>query len=259
MVDKLKNRLVNHLKQAGAYDVRVASPNVGFEHSIEGRHPLQLWKECRSVVVFAAAMPTKALLTYIGPYSPSDDAKTMRFGGSFDYGHERLAHLFVATITLWGVTFLQENGFGYSLSSSGLPGLVGKPPIQAKLCAYESGLGVYGRSGVIIHPKLGNRMSIGVILTDALLEPDPKLTNFDPCRGCNLCTRVCPGNAYDPQKSYPESWSIEKCLSGKAKTEAKGLKCEACFSCCRAGELSDEDLVLFEEKASYYNWKRKNG
>jgi epoxyqueuosine reductase QueG len=164
----------------------------------------------------------------------------------------------VATITLWGVAFLQENGLGYLLSSSGLPGLVAKPAIQGKFCAYESGIGVYGRSGIIIHPKLGNRMSIGVILIDALLEPDPRLTNFNPCEGCNVCIRVCPGNAFDPQKTYPDSWSKEKCLSGKEKTAAKGLKCDACFSCCRAGELLDEDLVLFEERASYYDWKKKN-
>jgi epoxyqueuosine reductase QueG len=34
-----------------------------------------------------------------------------------------------------------------------------------KLCAYEAGLGVYGRSGLIIHPELGNRIGIAVILT----------------------------------------------------------------------------------------------
>jgi hypothetical protein len=29
--------------------------------------------------------------------------------------------------------------------------------LPEKLCAYEAGLGVYGRSGLILHPELGNR------------------------------------------------------------------------------------------------------
>jgi epoxyqueuosine reductase QueG len=258
MQESLKDRVVQHLKQAGAYDVRIADPACGFEHAIPGRHPLELWQECRSVIVFAVAMATQALLTYEGPYSPSLDANTMRFGGAPEmstYGIQRLAHLFVANISFWGAAFLQEHHYTVFLQSSGLPGLCGyydRPLIQAKLCAYESGLGVYGRSGIILHPDLGNRLTIGVLLTDAILAPDPRLSDFAPCKTCTLCCRVCPGNAFDPNTTYPDSWSREKCSAGKAKTQAQGLKCEACFSCCPAGTLHDQDLLYVEHRKSFY-------
>ena len=252
MQKSLKTRLIGHLEQAGAYDVRIADPHRGFERAEEGRHPLDLWKDCQSVIVFAVAMPPESELTYVGSYSPSTDSTTMRFEPSFDCAVERLAHLFVATIAFWGVTFLQETGWNVALSASGLPGLLSEPTTQSKLCAYESGLGVYGRSGLILHPELGNRMSIGIILTDAVLEPDPRLADFEPCRGCDLCVRMCPARAFDPTQSYPHSWSREKCASKTAEIAAKGLKCNNCFVVCPAGKLKDEDLLYMGEKVSFY-------
>jgi epoxyqueuosine reductase QueG len=176
----------------------------------------------------------------------------MRFEPSFDFAIERLAHFFVATIAFWGAAFLQENGWNVALSASGLPGLLSEPTTQSKLCAYESGLGVYGRSGLILHPELGNRMSIGTILTDAVLEPDPRLADFEPCRGCDLCVRMCPARAFDPTKSYPHSWSREKCASKTSDIAAKGFKCNNCFVVCPAGKLKDQDLLCVREKVSFY-------
>ena len=57
MNSELKRDLVEVMKHNGAYDVRIADPHVGFEHSPEGRHPLQLWPECNSVICFAVARP----------------------------------------------------------------------------------------------------------------------------------------------------------------------------------------------------------
>ena len=253
----LKTRLKEHLKQAGAYDARSADPHRGFEYAEDGRHPLDLWPACRSVVVFAVAMSSRTELTYVGPYSPSVDATTMRFERSYECALERLAHLFVATIAFWGAALLQENGYEVALSASGLPGLLSGPLTPSKLCAYESGLGVYGRSGLILHPELGNRMSIGILLTDAVLEPDPRLVNFDPCEGCDLCVRMCPARAFDATKTYPHSWSREKCASKTAEILVTGFKCNNCFLVCPAGKLRDEQLLSIEQKISFYQPTRK--
>ena len=252
MKDEFKERLVAHLKQAGAFDVRIADPKKGFEHAEEGRRPIELWQDCRSIVVFAVAMSTRTKFTYAGPYSPSRDDHTMRFHHSFDYGMDRLAHLFVGAITSWGAAFLQDNGYNVCLSASGIPGLLSRPTTQSKLCAYESGLGVYGRSGIIIHPELGNRMAIGTILTDAVVGLDPRLEDFHPCKDCDLCIRMCPSQAFDSTKTYPESWDRETCVSKKAETQARGYRCDACFACCPAGTVPEEKLFGFEEQESFY-------
>ena len=66
----LKLMLKNRLPQAGAYDLRIADPRRGFEKAVSGRHPLELWNECRSVIVFAVAMSQRTNNMYLGPYAP---------------------------------------------------------------------------------------------------------------------------------------------------------------------------------------------
>jgi len=244
MAGDLKERLVDRLKQLGAYDVRVADPKVGFEHSLKGMHPLELWKQCGSVVVFAVACSPKANNTYIGLYAPWRE-KERNLGPvpkgikSNEYAMDRLVRPFIASITLKGMTVLQENGYNFSCATPRL-----------KLAAYESGLGVYGRSGIILHPVLGSRLRLGAILTDAVLEPDGRLEGFEPCQDCDRCITMCPAKAFDPAKSYPHSYSQQKCMAKRVEIEEKGLYCHNCYAVCPSGKLQDKELLHIEEAAS---------
>jgi epoxyqueuosine reductase QueG len=244
MSKELKEDLVNRLRQIGAYDVGIASPCVGFEHAIAEQHPLRLWPDCKSVVVFAVAMSRTTTNTYAGPYAPYEGDRNMgplpQSVGSNGYAMDRLARLFVASITLKGVTFLHNHGFKVSFASP-----------QAKLSAFEAGLGVYGRSGLILHRELGNRMSIGTILTDAEIEPDGRLVDFYPCVECDLCVRKCPAGAYEPGTMYPDSWSRSKCMSKRASLAEKGLYCHNCFVVCPAGRLGDDELLSIKESVEF--------
>jgi len=267
MVDDLKNDLVNYLKQIGAYDVRVADPNIGYEHVLPGRHPqdiwkplsvnrlrkhpFDLWKQCRSVIVFAVACSPKTNNIFIGPYAPWEGERTVgRFNPrdlqSDDHAMERLARILISHITLRGMMFLQARGYNVCVqySSYSMPSL--------KLSAYEAGLGVYGRAGFIIHPVLGSRMRLGGILTDAVLEPDGCLEDFDPCEDCDLCIRSCPAQAFDPTKQYPYSYSREKCMAKRAEIAIKGLYCHNCYAVCPAGKLDDEELLRIKEAKSIF-------
>jgi epoxyqueuosine reductase QueG len=245
MANDLKQRLGDRLKQVGAYDVRVADPNVGFEHSLPGKHPLELWKHCRSVVVFAVACSPKGNNTYIGPYAPWREAErnlgpVPKNIKSTDYAMDRFVRPFIASITLKGMTLLQENGYSFSCATPRL-----------KLAAYEAGLGVYGRSGIILHPVLGSRLRLGGILTDAVLEPDGHLTGFEPCRDCDECIQMCPAKAFDPAKSYPDSFSQQECMTKRAVIEERGLYCHNCNAVCPSGTLKDEDLLRIAEARSF--------
>ena len=257
----LKQVLVWGLRQAGAYDARVADPRQGFEHALPGRHPLELWPACRSVIVYGVAMSTRAMHTYVGPLSPSDDPDTMRFAHSERFGLVRLGYLFLSGIAMWGGALLEQHGYCMSATFSGAPGMLRpRNPVQCKLCAYEAGLGVYGRSGLILHPELGSRMAIGVILTDAPLLPDPKLEGFDPCHDCQTCIEACPGQAYTTGLPYPQSWSREKCMAAKERLlDQGGLHCDACFVACPRSRIPEEDLLLIEERLSAWESARRSG
>jgi epoxyqueuosine reductase QueG len=61
--------------------------------------------------------------------------------------------------------------------------------------AVEAGLGIIGVPTYIVTPQFGPRVYFNTILTDADLEPDPKL-DFNPCdQGCDACIRACPTGA----------------------------------------------------------------
>ncbi|MCP4542845.1 MAG: epoxyqueuosine reductase [Chloroflexi bacterium] len=246
MENGLKQRLVNRLKQAGAYTVRVADSNIGFEHALEGRHPLDVWEMCKSVIVFAIARPPQNNNTYIGVYAPWSEKQ--RYLGpvpqdlqSIDYAMQRLSRLFVSSVTLEGVDLLQTDGYNTLWNTP-----------QAKLAAFEAGIGVYGRSGLIIHPKLGNRIVLGTILTDAVLEPDRRMEGFEPCEGCDRCIEMCPAKAFDLEKPYPHSWSRKTCTEKRVQISAQGFYCHNCFAVCPAGKYEDEELVNVGKSASFF-------
>jgi epoxyqueuosine reductase len=232
----LKEGLRARLRQAGAYDVGVADPRDGYEHALPGRRPLDLWEECNSVVVFAVACPPRTNNTYLGPYAPWEGSRNIgpapRYVLSDDHAMVRLSLLFISSIAMKGMAFLRSNGFDVSFS---MP--------QLKLSAFEAGIGVYGRSGLILHPVLGNRLRLGGIMTDAPLEPDGRLEGFEPCEGCDMCIRACPAGALDPTKEYPHSYSREVCMARRAEIVEEGLYCHSCFSVCPAGRLKDENLL----------------
>ena len=243
MASELKEGLVARLRQVGAYEVRIANPTKGFEHAIAGQHPLKLWPACQSIIVFAVAMSPTVNNTYVGVRAPSKKERNVgpvpENIESSEYAMDRLSRLFVASITLKGMAYLVRRGHQVSFTNP-----------QAKLSAFEAGLGVYGRSGLILHRELGNRMSIGTIMTDAEIEPDERLEDFEPCAGCDLCVRECPAGAYDPEKKYPESFSRERCMAKRAEIGAEGLYCHNCFAVCPAGRLKDGELSCTREARS---------
>jgi hypothetical protein len=165
MANDLKQRLVDRLKQVGAFDVRVADPNVGFEHSLPGKHPLDLWRQCRSVVVFAVACSAKGNNTYIGPYAPWREAErnlgpVPKNIKSTDYAMDRFVRPFIASITLKGMTLLQENGYNFSCATPRL-----------KLAACEKGTGHHLQANLLILRERRSNSLLVFLLSNGTLLP----------------------------------------------------------------------------------------
>jgi epoxyqueuosine reductase len=95
-------------------------------------------------------------------------------------------------------TFLSEHGYHGVAVPNGIP---------LKIMAARSGLGTYGKNGIIQSPGRGSLLSLNVIITDAGLEPDEPLD--DACGGCTKCQEACPTHALDT----PYTCDIEKCIT----------------------------------------------
>lgn len=254
MYNGLKESLVKELIRVGSYDVKIADPNKGFEYHLSGRHPLELIPNCRSVISFAVARANKLNNTYAGVRRPMPNYDYKRKFSDGEPGPHflvfRISYLIGMQVVLRAVSFLRDKG--YQAIERYIGQMPGSPITQEKLCAYESGLGVYGRSGVILHPELGNRVVLGTVLTDAVLEPDDKIRDFDPCADCDACVRACPAQAFDQAKSYPDSWSREKCQTKRTEIKNRGFYCNLCLEVCPAGKFRDSDLYVLHNDISCF-------
>ena len=82
--------------------------------------------------------------------------------------------------------------------SDGKKGMIGD--VDLRRAAVLCGLGVYGRSGLLVTRQFDPRVRLSGVITDAPLEPDKGTTDFrrameEVCGSCSLCVRACPASA----------------------------------------------------------------
>ena len=71
--------------------------------------------------------------------------------------------------------------------------------------AFLSGLGFYGKNGLLINPRLGTYFFIGQLEIHAEITPDSPLD--ESCMNCGACEKSCPGGA------LREYFNISNCAS----------------------------------------------
>ncbi len=96
--------------------------------------------------------------------------------------------------------------------------------VHLRIAAFLSGLGEIGWSKMLLTPQFGPRQRLGVLLTEAELEPDPIIEPGTLCDRCMLCVKECPTQALARDRSvkvnlagYEVEWNdidLEKCSVG---------------------------------------------
>lgn len=80
-------------------------------------------------------------------------------------------------------------------------------PLLEKQWAQRCGAGWIGKNSLLINPRLGSYVNIGILLTTAEIPADAPET--DHCGSCNRCVRACPTGALQE----PYRLRIDRCLA----------------------------------------------
>ncbi len=98
-----------------------------------------------------------------------------------------------------------------SLGYSARAHIDGNYQVIAPLVARDAGLGEIGRMGLLMTPKQGPRVRLGVVTTDLPLIPFPRQQNtalIDFCNICKKCAANCPSKSisFDGRVEIDNAW-----------------------------------------------------
>ena len=230
----MKDKLEEFLERFGVFKVRVADPKQGFEMAKSGCHPRDVMKNCNSVVVFALHVGLDYYTTL--DYCQKDDVESRVFNIYRDWVSLQLAN------------FLEDKGCDAIIPHGFKDEKEKVARLSFKLAAYEAGLGVFGRPSIVITPQYGPRVNFGVVLTDASIESDNLLKDFNPCKECDICVKLCPINAINKEWPPPKGFDRSRCVQFvywlREKTKKEIMLCGSCYNNCPVGEKVDKTFRL---------------
>ncbi|HOM82897.1 MAG TPA: hypothetical protein PLZ94_14045 [Armatimonadota bacterium] len=246
-------------KALGADLVGIASMD-RYEGAPLQMDPRQIMPEARSLIVMAFRVMRGSLRgieegTFFSNYS------AMGYGG--------LTYLYMPLVVINLCRFIEDhgkeaipighqsdwraidgNGFlreGYSRPVE--PGRAAPDVmIHLRIAGFLAGLGEIGYSKVFLTPQFGPRQRLGVVLTEAELEPDPIYNGPKLCNRCMACVRECPGKAISATKT------VKVTLAGH-EVEWGELDTAACDIAFRGGQVADPDHDSPEYMESLYGKK----
>jgi epoxyqueuosine reductase len=165
-----------------------------FVDAPENHHPSRICKDARTVIVLGKRVPRGMLL------SP----------GYSLYALHRTYHSvynYLDQLALALCNRIESNGEHLAVPVPAFAPLVfrGIEPwglLSLKHAAVNAGLGVFGRSGYVYHPRHGAMLRLSAVVTSAGLPGDPVL-QYDPCPPkCDACWKQCPCQAFDQEGKF---------------------------------------------------------
>ena len=139
--------------------------------------------------------PNAQSVIVLGLHHPEDNPRLDWWDGGNTMGNRQLMEI-SDSLKQW----LKDE---HELSATPLPYHVESGGLFLKDAAVLSGLGIVGRSNLLLNPEWGPRIRLRSILIEGDLEPTPPLEGFSPCESCGeMCHSACPQNVFSTGAYY---------------------------------------------------------
>ena len=157
------------------------------------RHPTAMWPAAKSAVVVG--------LNYGPKHDPLASVERRDRGTVSVYAQNTDYHdLLKRRLRQLASDFARTTGQDVKI-------FVDTAPLMEKPLAQRAGLGWQGKHTNLVSRDFGSWLFLGVMLTEAELEPDPP--SEDSCGSCRACLDICPTRAF----SAPYQLDARRCLS----------------------------------------------
>jgi len=192
-----------------------------FSNTPIGFHPSDIYKDCKSVIVLAKRLPKG--LVYVNPRIVYNHANELNVSAVDKITYE--ASIEMEQLGCIAVPLPCDGPYDYwdkdNLKGIGL--------LSMRHAAVLAGLGSLGKNTLFINKRYGNFLTIGAILTNLDLKPDP--LSEELCdENCRLCLDHCPAKALDGKTA-----DQKLCRPNTYTTNDRGfgvVNCNKCRTIC---------------------------
>jgi epoxyqueuosine reductase QueG len=188
-----------------------------FSSAPAGFHPSDIYKDTKSVAVFARRLPKGAVCTG-NPltYSISENIVTDQI--------RNITYNFSLLLEDKGVKGVPVYTEPYAYWDKDT--MTGKGDLSLKHAGYLAGIGVFGRNHLLYNYKYGNLIKLGAMLINIEVAQD-EIQSFTFCKdSCLLCLKNCPSGALET-----DSVVQKKCRNHSESLTVKGYPVTTCNSC----------------------------
>jgi len=188
-----------------------------FAQAPQGFHPTDVYKECKSVVVFALGLPKG--LNAVSPRIVYHRFNSMSLKQLDSIAMD--AAKWIESLGGTAVPLPCDGPYDYWNSEA----MEGRGIISMRHAAYLAGIGCMGKNTLIMNKRFGSMLNIGAVLTNLDLKSDP--LHEELCiKNCRICLDAC------PQKALNGVTVNQKlCRQHTYSTNARGFEVCECNRC----------------------------
>ncbi|MBV1862350.1 MAG: SCP2 sterol-binding domain-containing protein, partial [Nannocystaceae bacterium] len=154
-----------------------------------------------------AAMPkARTLLSFVVSMNPASVQSPARSIANVEFHHagdetNEISRRIIEALHAFGARGINP-AMGFPMEMQRFPGKIWV--VSHKLIAEAAGLGRMGIHRNLIHPRLGNFVLLGTVITDleVAAEQESQPIDFNPCLECKLCVAACPVGAIKPEGAF---------------------------------------------------------